>query len=48
MVDTFSKKVAVVPMKNRSWDTIRPVLSRAFGRLGGKPHSIYSDLEASP
>ena len=34
-------------MKNRNWDTIRPALERAFGRLGGKPHSIYSDAEAS-
>jgi hypothetical protein len=47
VVDTFSKKVAVVPMKNRNWDTIRPALERAFGRLGGKPHSICSDAEAS-
>ena len=47
VVDTFSKKVAVVPTKNRNWDTIRPALERAFGRLGGKPHSIYSDAEAS-
>ena len=47
VVDTFSKKVAVVPMKNRNWDSIRPALERAFGRLGGKPHSIYSDAEAS-
>jgi hypothetical protein len=47
VVDTFSTKVAVVPMKNRNWDSVRPALERAFGRLGGKPHSIYSDAEAS-
>ena len=29
VVDTFSKKVAVVPMKNSSWDTIRPALESA-------------------
>ena len=47
VVDTFSNKVAVVPVKNRNLDTIRPALERAFGRLGGKPHSIYGDAEAS-
>jgi len=47
VVDTFSKKLAVEPMKNRNWDTIKPALERAFNRLDGKPGSIYSDAEAA-
>jgi len=47
VVDTFSKKLAVEPMKNRDWPTIQRALSRAFGNLGGKPGSIYSDAEAA-
>ena len=39
-VDTFSKMVAVVPMKNRDWSTIRIALERAFQQMGGKPASI--------
>lgn len=46
-VDTFSKMVAVVPMKNRDWSTIRIALERAFQQIGGKPASIYSDAEAA-
>ena len=47
VVDTFSKKIAVVPMKNRDWPTLRVSLEAAFRRLGGKPASIYSDAEAA-
>ena len=47
VVDTFSKKIVVVPMKDRYWTTIRPALEKAFGKLGGKPGSIYSDAEAA-
>jgi len=47
VVDTFSKKLAVEPMKNRDWLTIQRALERAFSRLGGKPGSIYSDAEAA-
>ena len=46
-VDTFSKIVAVVPMKNRDWSTIRTALERVFQQMGGKPASIYSDAEAA-
>ena len=46
-VDAFSKMVAVVPMKNRDWSTIRIALERAFQQMGGKPASIYSDAEAA-
>ena len=47
VVDTFSKKIAVIPMKNRDWTTIRKALEEAFRRLGGKPGSIYSDAESA-
>ena len=47
VVDTFTKMIAVVPMKERNWETIRPALEKAFRKLGGKPHAIYSDAEAA-
>ena len=47
VVDTFTKVIAVVPMKNRDWGTLKPSLETAFRRLGGKPHAIYSDAEAA-
>ncbi len=47
VVDTFSEKIAVVPMKTREWATVKPSREVAFRRLGGKPDSIYSDAEAA-
>ena len=47
VVDTFTKMIAVVPMKNRDWETLKPSLETAFNRLGGKPYAIYSDAEAA-
>ena len=47
VVDTFSKKIVVVPMKDRYWTTIKLALEKAFRELGGKPVSIYSDAEAA-
>ena len=47
VVDTFSKKIVVEPLKNKDWPTTKPALERAIGRLGGKPGSIYSDAEAA-
>ena len=46
VVDSFTKMVAVEPMKNRDWSTVKNALERAFVKLG-KPASIYSDAEAS-
>ena len=46
-MDTFTKMIAVVPMKNRDWETLKPSLETAFRRLGAKPHAIYSDAEAA-
>ena len=34
VVDTFTKMIAVVPMKNRDWETLKPSLETAFNRLG--------------
>ena len=47
VVDTFSKRLAVVPMKKRDWPTLKASLEAAFRKLNGKPGSIYSDAEAS-
>ena len=46
-VDTFTKMVAVVPMKDRKWETVRPALEKAFKSLGGKPHAIFSDAASA-
>ena len=34
-VDTFTKMVVVVPMKERKWETVKPALEKAFRSLGG-------------
>ncbi len=47
MVDTFTKKIAVVPMKNRDWGTLKTSLETAFSKLGGKPYATYSDAVAA-
>ena len=47
VVDTFSKRLAIVPMKKRDWLTLKASLEAAFRKLNGKPGSVYSDAEAS-
>lgn len=47
VVDTFSKRLAVVPMPDKSWRTLQGALTRAFDELGGKPGMIYSDADAA-
>ena len=44
-VDTFSKRVAVEPLKGNSGDDIIEGLDAVFKEMGGKPKSIYSDAE---
>ncbi len=47
VVDTSSKKIAVVPMKTRELGTVKPSLETTFRRFGGKPSSFNSDAEAA-
>jgi len=47
VVDTFSKRLAVVPLEDRSGRTLQHALTQSFGELGGKPGMIYSDAEAA-
>ena len=47
VVDTFSKKLAVVPMVDKTTDATIVALETAFKRLGGKPRMLYTDAEGS-
>ena len=47
VVDTFSKKLSVIPMENKEIATLRDGLSKAFAELGGKPKMLYTDAEAA-
>ena len=44
-VDTFSKRLAVVPIPNKTKQTIQSALEKAFKEMGGKPGMIFSDAE---
>jgi len=47
VVDSFSKKMAVVPMVNKTNPAIIAGLETAFERLGGKPKMLYTDAEGA-
>ena len=47
VVDTFSKKLAVVPMVDKTTPAIIVAMETAFERLGGKPRMLYTDAEGS-
>lgn len=47
VVDTFSKKLAVVPMVDKTTPAIIAAMETAFERLGGKPRMLYTDAEGS-
>ena len=42
-VDTFSKRLAVVPIPNKTTATIQSALNKALEEMGGKPGMICSD-----
>ena len=46
VVDTFSKKIAVVPIKDKTVATLLPALEQAFRKLGNKPEMLYTDAES--
>ena len=46
VVDTFSKKIAVVPIKDKTVATLLPALEQAFRKLAGKPEMLYTDAES--
>jgi hypothetical protein len=45
VVDTFSKKLAVVPMADKTHAALLVAMETAFKQLGGKPHMLYTDAE---
>ena len=44
-VDTFSKRLAVVPIPNKTTAVIQGALEQAFKEMGGEPGMIFSDAE---
>ena len=46
VVDTFSKKIAVVPLNRKTGGNLRIALGKAFEQLGRKPEMLYTDAEA--
>jgi hypothetical protein len=47
VVDTFSKRLSVIPMENKEIATLKDGLSKAFAEMGGKPKMLYTDAEAA-
>lgn len=47
MVDTFSKKLAVVPIPDKTQTTLQKALLEGFREMGGKPGMIYTDAEGA-
>ena len=45
VVDTFSKKIAVVPIEGKNKEDLGAALEKAFKRMGGKPEMLYTDAE---
>ena len=46
VVDTFSKKIAVVPLNRKTGGNLRLALDEAFKQMGRKPEMLYTDAEA--
>ena len=46
VVDTFSKKIAVVPLNRKTGGNLRLALDAAFKQMGSKPEMLYTDAEA--
>ena len=47
LIDTFSKFMAIVPVKNKLADDILEAIKKGITNMGGKPEVIYSDDEGS-
>ena len=45
VVDTFSKKIAVVPIEGKKAGDLGDALDKAFRQMGGNPEIMYSDAE---
>ena len=45
VVDTFSKKIAIVPIEGKNKDDLGAALEKAFRQMGGKPDMLYTDAE---
>lgn len=46
LVDSFSKKVAIVPMATKSAEDIIAAFKRGFAEMGGPPKMIYCDADS--
>ena len=45
VVDTFSKKIAVVPIEGKKAGDLDDALKKAFEQMRGKPEMLYPDAE---
>ena len=45
VADTFSKKIAVVPIEQKTKEDLGAALVKAFERMGGNPEMLYTDAE---
>ena len=46
LVDSFSKKAAIVPMVSKSAEDIIAAFNKGFAEMGGKPRMIYCDADS--
>ena len=46
LVDTFSKKLAIVPMSTKSAEDIVAAMQKGFAEMGGAPKMIYCDADS--
>jgi hypothetical protein len=47
VVDSFSKRLAVEPLRDKTIGSLKAALLKAFKTLGGKPKMLYTDAETA-
>ena len=47
VVDSFSKRLAVEPLRDKTIGSLKAALLKAFDTLGGKPKMLYTDAETA-
>ena len=46
-MDSFSKRLAVEPLRDKTIGSLKAALLKAFETLGGKPKMLYTDAETA-
>ena len=47
MVDIFSKYIVIIPIKTKQIHDVAKSIEEGIRRMGGKPETIYSDIEGA-